>query len=54
MSYSYINKILEERVIRSPNLQINLSKILPGPSSTERGFPVLKTGSPTVKPAKSR
>ena len=25
--------------------------ILPGPSSTERGFPVLRTGSPTVTPA---
>jgi len=24
---------------------------LPGPSSTERGFPVLSTGSPTVTPA---
>ena len=26
-------------------------QILPGPSSTERGFPVLSTGSPTVTPA---
>lgn len=29
----------------------SIQVILPGPSSTERGFPVLRTGSPTVTPA---
>ena len=27
---------------------------LPGPSSTDNGLPVLKIGSPTVKPAKEK
>ena len=29
----------------------SIQVILPGPSSTERGLPVLRTGSPTVTPA---
>ena len=32
-------------------MRANLLSCLPGPSSTERGFPVLYTGSPTVRPA---
>ena len=28
--------------------------IIPGPSSTDKGFPVLHTGSPTWQPAKRR
>lgn len=31
--------------------QYNLTVTVPGPSSTDRGFPVLSTGSPTVTPA---
>lgn len=26
--------------------------MMPGPSSTDKGFPVLNTGSPTVTPAR--
>lgn len=28
-------------------------EFIPGPSSTDNGFPVLRTGSPTVTPAKN-
>ncbi len=62
--FSYDHKWLEEVVeyLKSmyilfclDNKSILPSKILviiPGPSSTDKGLPVRKTGSPTVTPAK--
>ena len=34
------------------NLPSKMLPIIPGPNSTDKGLPVLKTGSPTVTPAK--
>ena len=36
---------------RGARLAATCPMYLPGPSSTERGLPVLRTGSPTVRPA---
>lgn len=45
-----INKFIDilQQLLRWGTL---LTVILPGPSSTDKGFPVLKTGSPTETPA---
>lgn len=49
----FLHRLIQPKVQTFDTVLLNATRnsALPGPSSTERGFPVRRTGSPTVTPA---
>lgn len=52
VEYLFSKENIQMLVISIRNIPSKILVMIPGPNSTDNGFPVRKTGSPTVTPAR--